>query len=113
MSHGSMTPPPRMTGHLPSEAGEVNGWERATPMALILWITDPMSAIGVARSQPSSSAAARWLRVLGDRGSYLGIAREVAALGFAQPCFDVGQLPRFELIGIAGRLVDAVRLPRE
>ncbi len=27
-------------------------WERATPMTLILWITDPMSAIGVARSQP-------------------------------------------------------------
>jgi len=27
-------------------------WERATPMALILSITDPMSAIGVARSQP-------------------------------------------------------------
>ena len=28
------------------------GWERATPMALFVPITHPMSAIGVARSQP-------------------------------------------------------------
>ncbi|MGE0579922.1 hypothetical protein, partial [Reyranella sp.] len=35
----------------------VLGWERATPMALFLSITHPMSAIGVARSQRKSSPA--------------------------------------------------------